>query len=235
MDATYFLRKRTDLIRFFYDKGSAPFTTIMAQIDGDLPPFDDPPWEESGEPAYQLEWSEAQTALDLLARAAVSMLADALKLYLQTLERNVIGFSLPDAVKKRMKKEGYVPVYLEALRFILDADPADAGVRVDVIEQVVLTRNRVQHGGYLPLITVTHDNATLKKHSRPFFANEQEAENASDAADGEGLSFLAPFVEITHDKLMAAVLEVERLAEWVDNRQEAVWAWRAGSRAPWGA
>jgi hypothetical protein len=42
MDATFFLKERTRLIRYLYAEGSAAFTQTQQQIDDELPPYDDP-------------------------------------------------------------------------------------------------------------------------------------------------------------------------------------------------
>ena len=51
MDLAYFLRERTALIRHFYDAASAPFIETRRLIEAGEPPFHEPPYDESGEPA----------------------------------------------------------------------------------------------------------------------------------------------------------------------------------------
>jgi hypothetical protein len=92
MDATYFLKERTKILRFFYDTSARPFLDIQRQIDEGLPPFDNPPYSEDPEPAFLSEWIDAGIGLSLLGLSGVSMLSDALKLYFQTLQGRVIGF-----------------------------------------------------------------------------------------------------------------------------------------------
>lgn len=52
MDATYFLKSRTAFIRFFYAESAKGFTDVKHRIENQLPPFDDPPYSEDGEPAF---------------------------------------------------------------------------------------------------------------------------------------------------------------------------------------
>ncbi|MDR6624840.1 hypothetical protein [Caulobacter segnis] len=221
MDATYFLRQRTSFIRRFYDQAAEPFRTIKAQIECELPPFDSPPYSESGEPAYQIEWEEADTSLEMIGRACVSILSDTLKLYFQTLAGLVIGFSLTDKGNAIAQKDGFVTAYLAALASIFEDDGADAGVRFDVIDQVVRARNRVQHGDHLASFTATHDRATLRKHPRPIFASEAEVRNLP-----EGDTLLSPFLTVSRGSLFAALEETEKLADWIESRMDRVRDWR---------
>ena len=48
------------LIDDFADDGSiAGILALMQRINDALPPFDDPPYDESGEPAFLAEWLQA--------------------------------------------------------------------------------------------------------------------------------------------------------------------------------
>jgi hypothetical protein len=87
---------------------------------------------------------DAETAKDLLGLSAVSLLSDTLKLYFQTLQNRVIGFEFGEAEKALAKKQGFVAAYIAVLGDILDTNWSDCPVRLDVIEQVVLARNRGQ-------------------------------------------------------------------------------------------
>ena len=55
---------------------------IKRQIEQEEPPFDDPPYSEDPEPAFLEEWLEAETSIQIVGLACVSLLADTLKLYL---------------------------------------------------------------------------------------------------------------------------------------------------------
>ena len=59
MDVYFFLKQRTDLIRHFHNAATAPFVETKQRINDALPPFDDPPYDESGEPAFLAEWLQA--------------------------------------------------------------------------------------------------------------------------------------------------------------------------------
>jgi hypothetical protein len=136
MDVTYFLKKRTDFIRFYYEASVKPFETLKHQIDEKLPPFDDPPYSEDSEPPFLDEWMDADTAITVLGHSCLSMLSDSLKLYFQSLQNRVIGFDFEN--KNKAFKQGFPQAYKAVLGHILDTDWKDCPADFDLIEQVVL-------------------------------------------------------------------------------------------------
>ena len=82
MDILYFLRRRTAFTRSFYERASHPFAEIQRQIERQEPPFDNPPLDESGEPAYLAEWQDAEEGLEMLGQMCLTLLSNSLKLYL---------------------------------------------------------------------------------------------------------------------------------------------------------
>jgi hypothetical protein len=161
----------------------------------------------------------------------VSLLSDSLKLYFQTLQHRVIGFAFSgtDQELKGLWRPGFLKVYKRALGEILQTDWTDCPVDFGIIEQVVLARNRAQHGSDLTSLRVTHDLDTLKKYPRPFFASEEELRTWTDE-DSQPSYFFAPAIEITRQNLFEALAQTEALADWIDSLGEKVWEWRtAGS------
>jgi hypothetical protein len=225
MNAVYFLNLRTSFIRFFYDESAKSFRDIQQKIDLGESPFDNPPYSEDPEPPFLEQWCDAETAVALLGQTCISILSDTLKLYFQALEKRVIGFSLSDDGKAIAKKQGFVAAYKAALGQILDTDWTDSGVRFDVIEQVVIARNRSQHGSSLTSFDIAHDDDALKKHPRPFFASEIELQTWNERG-GDANSLFLPALEVTREKLFSAIEETEKLADWIEGRMGKAWEWR---------
>jgi len=225
MDAFFFLKERTGFIRFFYDTASPSFAEIRRQIKEKLPPFDDPPYSEDPEPAFLEEWTDTTTAEQILGLVCVSLLSDTLKLYFHTLQKRVIGFAFTEQETRRLKKEGFVAAYLSALGEILETDWSECPADLAVVEQIVLARNRSQHGGDLTSFDVSHDGNTLDKHPRPFFASADELENWPREV-GSLSAFLMPSIEITREKLFVAMKQVEMFAEWIETRMDKAQSWR---------
>jgi hypothetical protein len=226
MDVQFFLKQRTNLIRYFYSESIKPFEEIQQKIEARVSPFDDPPLGYEGpEPPFLEEWMNAATGIDLVGLSCVSLLSDALKLYFNTLQRRVIGFSFDSHDRQFAKREGFVALYKKSLGEIFNTDWGESGVRFDVIEQVVLARNRGQHGVDLTSYHVTHDPQTLRKYSSPFFATEWEVKEWEEAGGRED-SYFAPLLKVTRDALFDAASEIEKLADWIERHMDRAGAWR---------
>lgn len=222
MDAFYFLKSRTDFIRFFYAEGAKGFADVKRRIEHELPPFDDPPYSEDPEPPYLSEWMDADTAREVLGIACISMLSDSLKLYFRTLQERVIRFSFND--RKSSFRDGFVQAHFAALGEILDTDWSDCPVDRNLIEQVVLARNRGQHSEDLTSFDVRYDKAMLEKHPRPLFIGDDEMSTLT-AEEGSLASLLMPTLKVSADSLAKALDEVDALAEWIEGRMGRVHDW----------
>jgi hypothetical protein len=226
MDASFFLKQRTSFIRFFYDESAAAFRNIQAKIETKESPFDNSPYSEDPEPPYLEKWMEAETGVEVLGQSCVSLLSDTLKLYFETLRERVIGYVFDKDLESIQRKRGFVTANKAALGDILKTDWTDCPVRFDVIEQVVLARNRAQHGDHLTSLRVQHDSSTLRKHPQPFFASEDELKLWTDAGGDPDAFFTAPSLKIVRDNLFAAIAEIEELADWIEGRLDKAWEWR---------
>lgn len=220
MDVVYFLKERTEFIRFYYDEAVEPFVERKRKIENKEAPFDNPPYSEVPEPPYLDEWMEADTAANIVGLSCISLLSDTVKLYLHTLQTRVIGFTFTE---EKPHKDGFPPAFKTALGDILATDWSDCPADWAIIEQIVLARNRGQHGEHLGSFLVTHDGKTLAKHPSPFFVREEEKRAWQ---DGERLSFLSPSITVTRENLFAAIYQVEQLADWIEGRMDHAWAWR---------
>jgi hypothetical protein len=227
MDAFYFLKSRTEFIRFFYAEGSKGFADVKYQIENGMPPFDDPPYSEDAEPPYLSEWLDAEIAREVLGIACISMLSDSLKLYFRTLQERVIRFSFEN--RKAAFRDGFVPAYFAALGEILDTDWSDCPVDRDLIEQVVLARNRGQHSEDITSFDVRYDAAMIEKHPRPFFIGDDEM-SVCTSEQGSLASLLMPTLKVSADGLTKALNEVDALAAWIEARMACADDWHQNRR-----
>ncbi len=228
MDILLFLKHRTAFIRQHYDLCVAPFDERKRLIDAAEPPFNDPSHSEDTEPPYLAEWLDAETSVQLVGMSCVSLLSDALKLYLNLLQRGQLRFAFTEREAKRLKNQ-FIPTYKDALGEIFATDWSEANVDFGVIEQVMLARNRGQHGTDLTSFVITHDKRTLKSHPVPFFVSAAEARSL-DGGGGALGGFLAPMIEVTRDTLFAAIGEVEKLADWIEANAERAAGWMKAQR-----
>jgi hypothetical protein len=138
----------------------------------------------------------------------------------------VIGYDFAEPQKK-VFSEGFVNAHLGALSGILRTDWSDCPADLGVIEQVVLARNRGQHGTNLTWVGSSHDSNTLAKYPKPFFVSEEEGRIWSESG-GDPSSLLAPRLVITGKSLFAAVEQVEKLVAYIEGRMDKAWEWRRG-------
>jgi hypothetical protein len=83
MDVDWFLKERTKFIQQYYGTAVTPFATIKRKIEDGEDPFE-PPYNEDGEPPFMEEWTDADTAIQVVGRTCVTMLSESVKLYFQT-------------------------------------------------------------------------------------------------------------------------------------------------------
>jgi hypothetical protein len=98
-----------------------------------------------------------------------------------------------------------------------------------LIEQVVLARNRGQHGEDITSFDVRYDAATIKKHPRPFFIGDDEMSVCTSEQGSLG-SLLMPTLKVSAEGLNKALSEVDVLAEWIEARMERAADWHQNRR-----
>jgi len=214
MDVAYFFGERMRFIRFYHQEAAGPFARMRKAIEDGTPPFDDPPYSEDGEPPFMAEWSDADTALGVLGRSCLSMLAASLKLYLDTWE-SMRCVTWAQGEKKRAWDRGFADGYLTEmlgpLGISLEGCPADLAV----LEQVFLGRNRDQHPDSIHSIRVNHSKKDRAKYPQPFFASEHERRMITES-DLAGVSWLSPAVHVDEELLRRAISEAATLVDWLE-------------------
>lgn len=212
MDILAFLKDRTRLIRLYYDGATQPFNETLRRINTGEYPYV-PSYSEDGEPQFLDEWIDASELLELTGRCSVSMLSASLHLYFKTWEYE-LDLCCGAEFAKTFKAEGLISGYRACLakRVAIEWDqcPAD----LEIIEQIILARNRHQHPDNITTIQVTHAIKDRTSYPQPFFMSALEARLFKE--EGRYDLFMPPRVLVTRDKLMTAIAEVESLCEWLE-------------------
>ena len=94
---------------------------------------------------------------------------------------------------------------------------ADSGVDLNVISEIVFTRNMSEHGNSIMSLGLSQDESARKKFPRPFFANpieeglfDQQLKDDPDEAAFGGLLSIQP------ERLDKAIDAVEKLCVWLE-------------------
>jgi hypothetical protein len=157
---------------------------------------------------------DAEQGGEILGHACISMLSSSLQLFLTAwvnrLEKEY-GMKFNADFQKRGWFNGYKQIFNE-----LKLPLSQCGADLDIVEQVALARNRVQHPEKLTKIAVDHSESDLRRFPKPFFASETELKMAIRDADGSATWWLRPSVKSTKDKIFAAVDQVEALCSWLE-------------------
>lgn len=166
MDIQVFTNERLIFARFFYSEGVKPFKSIMTLIENEQEPYV-PVYDESGEPQYIYEWIQAQDGIEAVGLAALSMLSSALQLYMNGwLDRQEVPKGV-GAVSRKGNKG-----WFHALKDGIASHGIDftqCPIDVDVLEQLVLARNRTQHSEDITSNSVKHLKRDLDKFQSHVF------------------------------------------------------------------
>jgi hypothetical protein len=212
MDANYFLNFRLDFIKNFYEVGSKPFAAIKYEIEEGIPPYE-PPYSEDGDPPFEAAWGQADDSLNLLGGACISMLAGSLHVFLDTL---VKLHGNEAAFKKTKSDNGWWGKHQNYFKTAENIDFKDSGCDMNLLEEIVLARNRVQHPGNLTGTNAQYLADDLEKVPSLFFVNDTEADIFQRLGDEQSSWLLAPTVYVDLVKLNKAIDEVRKLGSWLN-------------------
>jgi tRNA(Ile)-lysidine synthase len=220
MDVRYFLGERLSFIEQLYVNSSAPFIERKRKIDAGEAPFV-AAYIEDPEPAFLSEWLEAEESLQVIGRACVSMLSASFNLYFKTWEKQ-LGVPAAHSYQAEFKK-GWLNGYKAYFQRQFGIAFAESPCNLDLLEELVLVRNRVQHPESLTTQSSHYSLDNLKKFPRPFFIDGRELEYLVEMGEGERSWLGPPTIHVTQEKLMAAISEVRRFAGWLeDTNHQAV-------------
>lgn len=213
LDIEFFLKERTRFIKYYYENGVAPFEKIMFLIESELEPYV-PPYSEDSEPAFLAEWIDAQTAFEAVGHTAISMLSSSIQLFLAEW-LNQISHSSRVEIEVNFKKNGGLRQCAEIFEK-LGMKPNPCPANIDLIEQIFLVRNRVQHPEKITSLRVEHAEKDLRKYPRPFFARESESAFLLKTNKLNNWLF-PPTVEATREMVEESILHAELFCSWLDS------------------
>jgi hypothetical protein len=225
MDILFFLKIRTKFIRAFYEDACFKFLERKLKIKAGEHPFE-APYSEDGDPPFLDEWLEADESIDVLGQMCISMLSSSLKLYFEESINELlgrysneslaeVGVRLPEDSKGAFKG-GWINCYRAYFREQFGIDWTKSQTNLGLLEEIVLARNRAQHPEYITTLRIKQSDGDAKKYPRSFFADEIEMRLLGGDQDQD--EWVHPLrLNVTREKLLAAVDEVDRFCSWLDD------------------
>jgi hypothetical protein len=220
MNVVFFLKLRTKFIGNFYDQAVQGLLETQRRIEAGEAPYNEPTYDESGEPPFLTEWSEARTSIEVIGRTAISMLSESLKVYFIQWDE-MLGMECGKRLKSDFKKgywNGYRECFAQAGLVDWSKCPADA----EFIEQIALARNTSQHGGKITSMSAEHLKNLRERFPNPIFVSEFEKN--LDGDDLWALTWLGSKLVVSREALFDAIRQVELLLDWLEPQmQKARW------------
>lgn len=202
MDIEHFTKERIKFTKYFYENGCLPFERIIDLIEKEQPPYV-PVYDESGEPQFIFDWLQARDGVESIGLAAVSMFSSSLQIYMNAwLDR----FEVP--LDERGGKKGWFNA-LKREMASCGVDFNSCDLDLDVLEQLVLARNRIQHADDITSNTVDHLPKELARFPSPTFVEPSYLGSTN-------TWFSYPRVYIDQTKVDETASLIESFCEWLE-------------------
>ncbi len=141
------------------------------------------------------------------------MLAGSLSLFFRYWQRQ-LGLSC-QALDKDMFKNGLLPGYRKCFESLSVANWDACPANLELIEQIVLARNRDQHPEDIWTLGVNHSEKDRERYPSPFFIEDEERSLLD--GTGEDAPWMSARLYLSGEKLEQAIREVEALAVWLED------------------
>ncbi len=213
MDVLYFLEDRTRFIRLYYEQAALGFLETKRKIEAKEPPFDNPPQDESGEPAFLQEWMDADDGLVILGRSCVSMLSGSIQIYFQQWE-SLLGITMTNEERRAFFKNGFMHGYRAVYEYFTKVSWNDSGANLGILEQVILARNNDQHPEKIHTMHAYHKVRDCEKYPDLFFLSDQD--KRASAENDASFALFGGRIVVTREALFTAIEHLEMLARWLE-------------------
>jgi hypothetical protein len=222
MDVLYFLRERLAFARTFSADSMKCFRETQRRISEGEHPFDQPPESfdpDHGEPPFLNEYQQAEDSIDFLGQAALSFVSGSLTLFLNEFRTELSRTQrAPKYDEKIARSNGELAAHIQWFKE-LGVDLIASGCDLGLIEQIVLTRNSIQHPKSIGFLTIQPTAKQKARFTRPFFLHPtEEAILEEYRAQGNEDAYQPWMMQVTQEQLLRAIDEVEKLAIWIEGQ-----------------
>jgi hypothetical protein len=192
-----------------YAVASFPFREIRRKINDREEPFEPPPFDPDsdnlGEPPFLEEHLEATESLNIEGQAALRLVQSSLQEYLKSFAA-MYGIPLTG-------KGSWLVRYKEGFRDAYEIDFDKAPVRLVELEEVVLARNDLEHGGEAFGMTRRQSKEHQRRFPAGLFVDEMEKQVFTSSHSWAGQ------IQVTEDNLKEAIRRVETFCEYLDSQR----------------
>lgn len=220
LDIHHFAIGRVKFLIGFYEKSLSPFLETVQLIEEKKPPYE-PEYSESDEPQFLNEWSAAKESIELLGLQSVSLLSSTLKLFMQQSLNGVFhrkpgkltkNLNLEDSYTAAFKK-GWFNGYQELFKSEFGIDWHGSPVKCELIEELVLARNRAQHPEDIVSIGSRYSDQDMERMSAPYFVEDS-------IHPPEYRHWFPPLIKVSPEKMREAFNEAICLINWLEEQIE---------------
>src|SRR5882762_885411 len=206
MDILAGLRDKLRFIERHYAAASFPFREIRRKINDCEEPFEPPPFDpdrdDLGEPPFLEEYREATESLNIEGQAALRLVHSSLQEYLKSF---AAMYGIPVT-----GKGSWLERYKESFHGAYDIDLDKAPVPLGELEELVLARNDLEHGGEAFGMTKRQSKEHQLRFPAGLFVDEMEKQLFTQSHSWPGQ------IQVSDDNLKEAIRRVETFCEFLD-------------------
>ncbi len=219
MDLAHFLNQRLAFVEYFHASTTATFESIKSKIEAGEPPYDidtPHPDDPDDEPAFLEVWERADAAITITGAACLDLLQSTFHAFLD----QYVGLIGNRSSLKKPGQGSWVGNYKAFFQNYLKIDWAASGADLELLEQVILTRNDFTHNVDLLSLNSFQTPSHAKKYPNSAFADPR---------------WKALFVEHTRlivpsEMLERAIGALRTLCEYLDHERYALMKRRRAER-----
>ena len=206
VDLFHFVNERLRFTRYVYDTTVAVFDQMKRKIEaGEEPYIDTRDPEYADEPAFLEEWEDADVATDIIGGTCLGLLQNTFHCFLEEYLKELGGKKLV-AVVSMKKKGNWFANYRAVFQEDLGIEWASSGVDLELVEQVILTRNDFSHNVRLSSPYAYQDAQHAKKYPGAAFIDPRWK------VFGLGNARLI----VPREKLESAIESIRKLCEYLE-------------------
>jgi hypothetical protein len=217
MDLDYFFNRRIDFVSNYYETTVAAYEEIVRKIEAGEPPYVDDRHEYMeyvDEPPFLEEWEMAKTAITITGATCLDMMQSTLHTFLDGYMYEIGIRHLIPKLKPISQKKGWLGAYRVFFAEGLRIDWRASGANLDLIEQIILTRNDFTHGTDLLSLHSFQGKTHFEKYPDSPFVRRRNSEM-------QLFQEYAPLI-VPSEKLREAIQSLRALCDYLEGERHGL-------------